>query len=72
MISVAQFRAGGFMNTPNHATDAQINELWRLLQLETARNFEQAYRAQAILTDERERYAGNDPRNHTGEKINVR
>lgn len=57
------------MNTPNHATDAQINELWKLLQLETARNFEQAYRAQAILTDERDTYAGHDPRNYTGANI---
>jgi len=31
------------MNTPKHATDEQIDALWKLLQLEAARNFVQAY-----------------------------
>ena len=36
------------MNTPNHATDEQIDALWKLLQLETARNFVQAYMQREI------------------------
>lgn len=54
------------MNTPNHATDAQIEFLWAMLQLETARNFEQAYRAEQIARDESER--GYDPREHAGKE----
>jgi len=52
------------MNTPNHATDEQIDELWRMLQLETARNFEQSYRAQLQARDEKEN--GYNPREHAG------
>lgn len=57
------------MNTPNHATDAQIDALWRMLQLDTARNFAHAYREHAQQIDEREKYTGSDPRNNKGAKI---
>lgn len=57
------------MNTPYHVTDEQIEQLWRMLQLQMARNFEQALRAAEIERDERERYTGYDPRNHNGSKI---
>jgi hypothetical protein len=55
------------MNTPNHATDAQIDELWEMLQLETARNFVSAYRSQQQARDESE--SGYDPREHAKENV---
>jgi hypothetical protein len=58
------------MNTPNHVTDEQINALWeREQRLQLARNFVQAYERLEREQDEREIYAGFDPRNHTGEKL---
>ena len=62
------------MRTPNHVTDEQINEIYesgwpRIALAMCARNFVQAYESLELQRDERARYTGYDPRNHTGENL---